>query len=139
MAEAMLGRVTMLVRDHDDALRFYANALGAAPIFDQTMGGRRYLHVELPGQPKANGAPGTAPVGLWFLRADEADEPYVGRQAGPHPFLVLYTADCGAAVARFAAAGGEVRRPPVTEGGATFAHVGDLYSNELLLVQLHAG
>ena len=37
-----------------------------------------------------------------------------------------------AAVERFLAAGGE----PRTEGGATFAHVADLYGNEILLVEM---
>lgn len=128
---AMLGRVVLLVRDHDEALRFYTDALGATPIHDSTAGGQRYLHVALPAQ----AAEGAAPVGIWFMRA-EANDPALGRQAGGHPFLVLYTDDCRAAVARFAAAGGAVRQPPRAGGGATFAHVADLYGNELVMVQL---
>lgn len=138
----LLGRVVLLVRDYDEALAFYRAALGAEPIFDQTTPqGQRYLHVALPAQPTPQGLP-EAPaksserVALWFLQAtDDADAP-VGRQAGPHPFLVLYTRDCAAAVERFVGAGGELRRALQEEGGARFAHVADLYGNELIIVEL---
>ncbi len=135
------GRLTLLVRGHDEALAFYAAAFGALPIFDEsTPDGQRYVHVALPGSLLDEDAEGVfpPPVGFWFLLADQSEESLVGRQTGRQPLAVLYTTDCTGAVERVAAAGGEVRRPPRTENGATFAHVADLYGNELVLVQLHS-
>lgn len=140
-SHTLLGRVVLLVRDYDEALAFYRAALGAEPIFDQTTPqGQRYLHVALPAQPTPSGQPQER-VALWFLQpTDEAtprtERPPVGRQAGPHPFLVLYTRDCAAAVERFVGAGGELRRELREEAGARFAHVADLYGNELVIVEL---
>ena len=145
-SHTLLGRVVLLVRDYDEALAFYRAALGAEPIFDQTTPqGQRYLHVALPAQPTPADQPQQR-VALWFLQvSDEAtgtaaplqtERTPVGRQAGPHPFLVLYTRDCAAAVERFVGAGGEVRRELREEGGARFAHVADLYGNELVIVEL---
>lgn len=134
-ADVSLGRVVLLVHDYDVALDFYRAALGAEPIFDQpTPSGDRYLHLGLPGQAAGDGA--GPPVGLWLLRATGDDAALVGRQAAGHPLLVLYTGDCDAAVERFVRAGGSLRQPARTEAGARFAHVADLYGNELLLVQM---
>lgn len=125
----------MLVRDYDEALAFYAAAFGAMPLHDTTEGDERYVHVGFPGEPGADA--GRATVGLWFLQARAPDErALVGRQTGGHPSLVLYTTDCRAAVDRVQAAGGRVRREVRSAGGATFAHVLDLYGNELVLVEL---
>lgn len=136
-----LGRLTLLVRDYDEALQFYAAAFGARTVFDETSPeGQRYLHVALPGSLRDEDAEGSFPpvVGIWFVRAGAAEEALVGRQTGAEPLAVLYTTDCSAAAERVAAAGGDVRRPPRAENGSTFAHVADLYGNELVIVQLHS-
>lgn len=136
-AAPMLGRVVLLVRDYDEALAFYAAAFGAEPLHDSNGDDERYLHVGFPRQPAAEAA--VAPVGLWLLRARAAEErALVGRQAGRQPFLVLYTNDCREAVDRVARAGGGVRREVRTEAETTFAHVLDLYGNEIVLVELGA-
>lgn len=133
----MLGRVVLLVRDYDEALDFYRSALGAETLYDETDdGGQRFVHVGLPGQQDVHAELSPPTVGLWFLRATGEDAAAVGRQAGGHPFLVIYTPNCAASVTRFVEAGGELRRPEREEGGARFAHVADLYGNELVLVQL---
>jgi catechol 2,3-dioxygenase-like lactoylglutathione lyase family enzyme len=126
-----LGRTTLLVRDYDDAFAFYRDHLGFRALHDETLpNGQRYLHIGLPVPA------GTPPVGLWLLRADGSDDALVGRQAGGHPFLVLYTPDCRGMTARLEAHGVTIRRAPETANDATFTHIADLYGNELLLVEL---
>jgi uncharacterized protein len=127
-----LGRTTLLVRNYDDAVAFYRDQLGFVVLHDDTAEtGQRYLHIGVPGQA------GDPPVGLWLLLASERDSAVVGRQAGDQPFLVLYTEDCVATIARLENTGVVIRRPPVTSGGATFAHIADLYGNVVVIVQLH--
>jgi catechol 2,3-dioxygenase-like lactoylglutathione lyase family enzyme len=126
-----VGRTTLLVRSYDDALAFYRDKLGFSVLHDATgANGQRYLHIGLAGQP------GEPPVGLWLLEAVGVDAALVGCQAGTHPFLILYTEDCRGTTKALGARGVEVRREPVTADGATFAHIADLYGNEILVVQL---
>lgn len=128
-----LGRTTLLVRNYDDAVAFYRDHLGFVVLHDDTAEtGQRYLHIGVPGQA------GDPPVGLWLLLASERDSAIVGRQAGDQPFLVLHTEDCEATIAQLQGKGVVIRRPPVTSGGATFAHIADLYGNGIVIVQLHA-
>lgn len=129
-----LGRFVLLVRDYGEALAFYRDILGFATLYDQTAStGQRFLHVGVPGQA------GTPPVGLWMLEVTGADADLVGRQAGSHPLLVVYTADCRATVAELERRGVTFRKAPVEDSGAVYAHFADLYGNELVLVQLTAG
>jgi predicted enzyme related to lactoylglutathione lyase len=135
-----LGRVIVLVRDYDAALAFYQAAFGARVVFDApSPTGDRYLHVTLEPEalaPAAGAVPSAPVVGFWLLRASDADEGHVGRQTAGHPLAVLYTTDVEAAVARALAAGGALTRPLQTAGGASFAHVADLYGNDFVLVEL---
>ena len=123
-----LGRIVVLVRDYDAALAFYRAAFGATVLFDApTASGGRYLHLGF------GSVPG---VGVWLMRAGEADSERVGRQTGGEPLAVFYTPDVRAALGRAEAAGGAVVRPLETADGAQFAHVADLYGNIFLLVEL---
>jgi predicted enzyme related to lactoylglutathione lyase len=125
-----LGRVIILVEDYDAALDFYQAAFGARVLFDApSPTGGRYLHVGF-------GADGG--IGVWFLRAGGDAGARVGRQTGGEPLVVFYTPDVRAAVARAEAAGADVVRPIETGGGASFAHVADLYGNVLVLAELAA-
>jgi catechol 2,3-dioxygenase-like lactoylglutathione lyase family enzyme len=126
-----LGRTTLLVRDYDEALAFYRDALGLAVLHDSTgPGEQRYLHLGVPGQP------GEPAPGLWMLRpTSEGDVALIGRQAGDHPFLVFYTSDCAGTLAEWVSRGVRVKRAPREEGGAVFVHVEDCYGNDILLVE----
>jgi predicted enzyme related to lactoylglutathione lyase len=138
-ASLSLGRLVVLVRDYEEALTFYQAAFGARVLFDAASpNGDRYLHVGLMGD-AATREGGASPVGFWLLRASGADVERVGRQTGGQPLAVLYASDAAAAVARVQAAGGPVRQPLRTAGGATFAHVADLHGNEFVIVELAPG
>lgn len=124
-----IGRTVLLVRDYDEALAFYRDVLGFGVLFDATAGsGQRFLHLGLPHQPG---------VGLWLLEpSTEADAGLVGRQSGGQPLLVVYTDDCRGAVASLRDKGVRVTIQPREERDAIFAHIVDLYGNELVVVQL---
>jgi len=122
-----LGRLVVLVEDYDEALAFYQAAFDARVLFDAPSPTDRYLHVGF-------GAEGSA--GVWFLRASGEAAVRVGRQTGGEPLAVFYTPDVHAAVARAAAGGAEIVRPIESAGGASFAHVADLYGNVLVLAEL---
>jgi catechol 2,3-dioxygenase-like lactoylglutathione lyase family enzyme len=124
-----VGRTTLLVRDQDEAARFYRDAFGFQLLHDEVLpNGFRAMHI---------GPPEQSPVGLWLMPG--ADD-RVGRQTEGEPFLILYTDDLASDLERLAAIrvhparGGPIHDP---ERGESYAHIADLYGNEILLVQLH--
>lgn len=126
-----IGRFVLLVSDQDRALAFYRDVLGFDVLFDAEPDHRgRFLHVGPPRQPG---------VGIWLMQASEAQGDLVGRQAGAHPLLVLYTADCRAAVAKIRQRGGHVVEDPVDDGGAVVARIADPFGNRLVIAQLPPG
>ena len=131
MTVRAIGRTTLLVRDYEDALAFYRDRLGFHVLHDsKSPNGGRYLHIGIAAQE------GEMAVGLWLMEAKGADSILVGRQAGDQPFLVLYTDDCEATIRQMEAAKVEIRKAPDSREGATFAHVADLYGNEIVIVEL---
>jgi predicted enzyme related to lactoylglutathione lyase len=124
-----LGRMTVLVEDLDAAAGFYASAFGFVRLYDETLPtGFRAVHVGPPGQPD---------VGLWLMPASAED---VRRQSAGHPILVLYTDDLQFELAKLANFGVEPSQPPVRDPdrGEAYAHVPDLYGNDIVLVELSA-
>ncbi len=128
-----IGRTVLVVRDYDEAVRYYREKLGFEVLFDQVIGdGYRSVHIGLPSQPG---------VGLWLKLADsDATRARLGDQSGDGgPFLVLYTSDCRATCAELERRGVRVLRPPAEEPGSIFAHIADLYGNHIVLVELKGG
>src|SRR5947207_5535557 len=93
----ILAQTTYLVRDYDEAARFFVRALGFEIAEDTDLGGgKRWLVVRPPG----------AASGLLLARAAGADqEAAVGRQGGGRVFLFLHTDDFARDHARMSAAG----------------------------------
>jgi catechol 2,3-dioxygenase-like lactoylglutathione lyase family enzyme len=111
-----LARTVLLTPDQEAARRWYVEVLGFDVGFDQTIDGERYLHVTM-----ADGS------GLWLIPpADETERVLVGRQAGRHPFLVLYTADLEKVSAQLE-----------EHGVGTFEHRDDPDSRSLQFRDLH--
>ncbi|MGW2095039.1 VOC family protein [Promicromonospora sukumoe] len=120
-----LSDVTYLVRDHDEAITFFVDALGFALREDETnAAGRRRVVVgpsdggtglvlALAGAPGAPGASGAADA--------------VGRQAGGKVAFFLETDDFAAQHARMLAAGVRFREEPRYEEYGTVAVFEDLY------------
>lgn len=119
-------RTVVLVRDYDEAIEFYREAFGFEVLFDGPgSGGFRLVHV---------GA--EAEAALWLMKALPGDEHLIGRQTGGHPLGVIYVDDRDAALARLAGIGTVPSQPPSADEDSAWAHVRDLYGNEIVLVQL---
>lgn len=122
-----VGRVVVLVDDLDAALAFYRDVLDFSVLHDQSVDGFRYLHV---------GAPGPSSTGLWLMPATGEDErALIGRQAGGHPLLVLYTDDLDRVRRRLRAHG--VRVWAEREDAASRSlHFADLMGNVVVVAHL---
>jgi catechol 2,3-dioxygenase-like lactoylglutathione lyase family enzyme len=119
-----LSDVTYLVRDHDEAIAFFVDALGFALREDETnASGRRRVVV----------GPADGGTGLVLARTDAADA--VGRQAGGKVAFFLETDDFAEQHARMRAAGVLFREEPRHEEYGTVAVFEDLYGMPWDLIQ----
>lgn len=123
-----LGRTVLLVHDFEEALNFYQNLFGCHTLFDQVANnGKRYLHI---GFDKSD-------VGLWLLKADTPfQQSLVGKQSGGQPMLVFYTNQLDTLLERARKMNAEILKVPAQTGNARFFHLGDLYGNELVIIEL---
>jgi len=81
-----IGHITLLVKDQDEALKFYVEKLGFQKRQDVMLGSMRWLTVSAKDQ---------ADLELTFVLADsEEKRRALGKQAGDHVFLTLETDDC---------------------------------------------
>ncbi len=82
-----IGHITLLVKDQDEALKFYIEKLGFQKRQDTILwGNMRWVTVSLKGQSDPE---------LTFVVADSDDKrKALGKQAGDHVFLTLETDDC---------------------------------------------
>lgn len=121
-----IGAVTFVVRDYDEAIAWFASALGFSLIADTPLGdGKRWVLVG-PGE----GTP------LLLAKADgPAQEAAVGKQAGGRVAFFLHTDDFSRDHARMTAAGVTFRETPRHEAYGTVAVFEDLYGNPWDLIQ----
>lgn len=123
--------VTLVVRDYDEALAFYRDALGFEVVEDTDRGdgdGTRWVVVRPRGA-----APGT---GLLLARAkDEVQGRAVGAQTGGRVGFFLHTEDFAADHARMSAAGVRFLEEPRHETYGSVAVFEDLYGNRWDLLQ----
>ncbi|WP_055478022.1 VOC family protein [Sphaerimonospora mesophila] len=125
-----VGRMVVLVDDPDAALAFYRDVLGFTVLYDQTVGGYRYLHIGVPGQDG---------VGLWLMPVtSDRERELIGGQSGGQPLLVLYTADLDRVGARLREHGVRVWNER-DDAGSRSLHFADLYGNVIVVVQLLGG
>jgi catechol 2,3-dioxygenase-like lactoylglutathione lyase family enzyme len=127
-----LGLVALVVRDYDEAIRFFVETLGFTLVEDtyQPKQDKRWVVVAPPGGGGAQ---------LLLARAVTPEqESRVGSQSGGRVFLFLYTDDFWRDYNTYASKGVTFVRPPSTEPYGTVAVFLDLYGNRWDLVQLTA-
>lgn len=127
---AHLGLVGVVVRDYDEAIAFYVDALGFELLEDTSLGGgKRWVVV----RPR-----GAGDTGVLLARAVTDEQvARIGDQVGGRVGWFLNTDDFARDHARMTAAGvvfeGEPRREPY----GTVAVFRDLYGNRWDLIQSH--
>lgn len=117
-----LGAVALLVRDYDEAITWFTQALGFVLVEDTPLGaGKRWVRV----------APaGGAGAALVLARAVGAEQlAAVGRQGGGRVWLFLRTDDCARDHAAMRARGVRFLEEPRRESYGTVAVFVDLHGN----------
>ncbi|MFN0068700.1 MAG: VOC family protein [Limisphaerales bacterium] len=126
-----LAVVALLVRDYDEAVRWYTETLGFERVEDTPLGGgKRWVRVA----PRGGGT-----VLLLAQAKNERERRAVGDQAGGRVFLFLHTADFAGDHLRLTASGVTFEEPPREEAYGTVAVFRDLYGNRWDLVQPKPG
>ncbi|MFE5595057.1 VOC family protein [Streptomyces sp. NPDC056549] len=126
--------VTLVVRDYDEAIAFYTDALGFDLVEDTDRGdGSRWVVVRPRG---AAGVGGLGNAGLLLARAkNEEQEASVGNQTGGRVGFFLNTEDFARDHERMAAAGVKFLEEPRHEPYGSVAVFEDLYGNRWDLLQ----
>ncbi|MCZ0981699.1 VOC family protein [Streptomyces diastatochromogenes] len=126
--------VTLVVRDYDEAIAFYTDALGFDLVEDTDRGdGSRWVVVRPRG---AAGVGGLGNTGLLLAKAkNEEQEASVGHQTGGRVGFFLHTEDFARDHERMAAAGVKFLEEPRHEPYGSVAVFEDLYGNRWDLLQ----
>jgi len=129
----VLGLVSLVVHDYDEALAFYVGTLGFDLVEDS----------EVPEQAKrwvVVRPPGTGRGAILLARASTPEQvEHVGNQTGGRVFLLLYTDDFERDYAAYRAKGVEFVRPPQDMPYGRVAVFRDLYGNLWDLLQPREG
>jgi catechol 2,3-dioxygenase-like lactoylglutathione lyase family enzyme len=125
--------VGVYVRDQDEAVAFYVDALGFRIHTDVRNGPYRWLTVQHPDQP-------TFQLGLFVPGPPVHDHATAQALAalvakGAMPALVLAVDDCRAAYTRLSAAGVEFTQPPVERYGTVDAGFRDPSGNGWKMIE----
>lgn len=123
----VIAHIALVVRDYDEAIAFYTQALGFDLVADNDMGGgKRWVLVG----PKGGGAQ------LLLAKAVAPEqEARVGNQTGGRVFLFLHTDDFARDYEAFRERGVNFVRAPRAEAYGTVAVFEDLYGNLWDLLQ----
>lgn len=117
-----LAQVALVVRDYDEAIRFYTEVLGFELITDeyQPAQDKRWVVVSPPG----------SSCTLLLARATKPEqEAAIGKQTGGRVFLFLHTDDFWRDYDRYRAQGVVFVREPAVESYGTVSVFKDLYGN----------
>ena len=122
-----IGHITLLVKDQDEALKFYTEKLGFQKRQDLPLGNMRWVTVSPKGQ---------TDIELTLVVADtEEKRRAVGKQAGDHVFLTLETDDCRKEYKALKAKGVKFYGKPEVQQWGVDVVLEDLYGNLFDLVQ----
>lgn len=123
-----LALTALLVRDYDEAIAFFTNALGFTLFEDTDLGGGKRWVVVAP--------QGATESRLLLAQASGEDQAAViGRQGGGRVFLFLNTDDIARDVAAWSAKGVTFVQAPVKHPYGTVAVFEDLYGNRWDLIE----
>ena len=127
-----LGHVTLLVRNYDEAIAFFVQALRFRVIEDTDLGnGKRWVLV---------GPIGTRGTTLLLAQASTPEQAArVGNQTGGRVFLFLHTDDFRRDYRAMKARGVTFREDPREEAYGTVAVFEDLYGNTWDLLEPREG
>ncbi len=121
MTVRRIGAVTFLVRDHDEAIAWFRDALGFELVEDKPIGGGKRWVLVAPGK-------GATPLLLAEASTDE-QRARIGDQTGGRVGFFLHTDDFARDHARMTVAGVRFREEPRHETYGTVAVFEDLYGN----------
>jgi catechol 2,3-dioxygenase-like lactoylglutathione lyase family enzyme len=123
-----IATIALLVRDYDEAIGFYRDALGFLLVADTPLGdGKRWVVVAPEG--------GKGAALLLAEAADAAQAARVGDQTGGRVGFFLETDDFARDHARFSAAGVRFLEAPRHEPYGSVAVFEDLYGNKWDLIE----
>ena len=123
-----IGHVTLVVRNYDEAIEFFTNAIGFELLEDTRLDPQKRWVLVGP-----RGATGTS-----LLLAEAATQEqgmFVGNQTGGRVFLLLQTDDFWSDYRRMVAAGVRFNEQPREESYGIVAVFEDLYGNKWDLIQ----
>jgi catechol 2,3-dioxygenase-like lactoylglutathione lyase family enzyme len=124
---ARISQLSLVVRDYDEAIRFFTESLGFMLVEDSPLGnGKRWVRVAPPGESGA---------ALLLARAATPEqERAIGNQSGGRVFLFLETPDFHGDYERMRAKGVRFAEEPRDEGYGTVVVFLDLYGNKWDLI-----
>jgi catechol 2,3-dioxygenase-like lactoylglutathione lyase family enzyme len=124
-----LGHVTLVVRNYDEAVAFFTNALGFRVIEDIVMGeGKRWILV---------GPPNSRGTSLLLAQASTPEQvSRIGNQTGGRVFLFLHTDDFWRDYREMKARDVKFNEKPREEAFGRVAVFEDLYGNKWDLLEL---
>jgi|SRR5271157_232321 len=123
-----IGHITILVKDQDEAMKFYTEKLGFKKCRDAMFGeGMRWVTVAPNNQPELE---------ITFVKADTAEKlEALGKQAGDHVLLAMETDDCQKDYDVMIAKGIKFMGEPEHQPYGTEVVFEDLYGNLFDLIQ----
>jgi predicted enzyme related to lactoylglutathione lyase len=130
-----LGNVTILVRDYDEALKFYTETLGFEKRSDQKFGpGARWVTVAAPGQD----------IQIVLQKPEpsmhgEENAKKMAKRIGQNPTWVLATDDCRKTYELYSSRGVKFNEPPMEMPWGTQAVFQDLYGNSFAILESRGG
>jgi catechol 2,3-dioxygenase-like lactoylglutathione lyase family enzyme len=123
-----LGYVALVVRDYDEAVKFFTESLGFHVIEDTVQGqGKRWILVAPPN------SRGTSLLLAQASTPEQASR--IGNQTGGRVFLFLHTDDFWRDYGQMTACGIKFRETPRDEPYGTVAVFEDLYGNQWDLLE----
>jgi catechol 2,3-dioxygenase-like lactoylglutathione lyase family enzyme len=123
-----LHQFALVVRNYDDAIRFYTGKLNFTLVEDtQLSDTKRWVRIQ---------PPGSDGCGILLARAANYDqESRIGNQTGGRVFLFLYTDDFDRDYANLREKGVRIIREPVVEEYGKVCAFADLYGNLIDLIE----